>query len=186
MKKILLLLSVVLLSCQSKEKSKVDEFWEALQAHCGKSYEGRLAFPENDADFAGKKLVMHVRQCSDNQIKIPFMVGDDRSRTWVFTRKGDRIELKHDHRHEDGTSDEVTMYGGTTNNTGQATIQVFPADEQTTSMLPMASTNVWWTTLDHKEFTYNLRRIGSDRLFTVVFDLSKTVDTPDAPWGWEE
>ncbi|MFA5556096.1 MAG: hypothetical protein WCY06_01130 [Flavobacteriaceae bacterium] len=187
MKKILLLFIVpIFISCQNNQKSKTDEFWEQLQIHCGKSYEGTLTYPLEDPDFGGKKLVMHVRKCSDNQIKIPFFVGEDKSRTWIFTKKDGKIELKHDHRHQDGTPEDITMYGGLATNTGQATIQVFPADQQTTEMLPAASTNVWWVTLDHSSFTYNLRRVGSDRLFTVTFDLSKTTANPEAPWGWED
>lgn len=189
MKKILvsLLSLLVLFSCGTKEKTGADDFWEQLQSHCGKSYEGKLIYPLEDTDFGGKYLVMHVRQCSENQIKIPFFVGENKSRTWVFTKTKDgNIELKHDHRHQDGTPEDITMYGGTATNTGQATIQVFPADQQTADMLPAASTNVWWVTLDHSSFTYNLRRLGSDRLFTVTFDLSKTVETPLAPWGWDD
>ena len=53
-------------------------------------------------------------------------------------------------------------------------------------MIPAASTNVWWITLDEKEYTYNLRRLGTDRVFRVVFDLSKEIETPDAPWGWKD
>lgn len=186
MKRIFLfLIATVLVSCQKNETTKADEFWEQLLTHCGKSYEGTLTFPLEDADFGGKKLVMHVWACSENQIKIPFFVGDDKSRTWIFTKKDGKIELKHDHRHQDGTPEDITMYGGLATNTGQSTIQVFPADQETATMLPPASTNVWWVTLDHSTFTYNLRRVGSDRLFTVTFDLSKTVETPDAPWGWE-
>jgi hypothetical protein len=45
--------------------------------------------------------------------------------------------------------------------------------------------NVWWITVDENSFTYNLRRIGSDRLFTVKFDLTKPVDLPPSPWGWK-
>ena len=29
---------------------------------------------------------MHVRDCSERELRIPFHVGDDRSRTWVVTR----------------------------------------------------------------------------------------------------
>ena len=129
---------------------------------------------------------MHVRNCDENTIRIPFFVGDDKSRTWVFTYKNDRIQLKHDHRHEDGSEDKVTQYGGTTSNSGSATLQFFPADQQTCDLIPNAAANVWWITLDETSFTYNLRRIGSDRLFTVKFDLTKTVPTPSAPWGWKD
>ena len=36
------------------------------------------------------------------------------------------------------------------------------------------------------QYTYNLQRIGSASVFTVTFDLTKEVEVPDAPWGWEE
>src|SRR5690606_6495237 len=92
------------------------KFWENLKSHCGKAYEGELLTPGNE-DFAGKKLVMHVRSCQDNTILIPFFVGEDRSRTWVLTLQDDLITLKHDHRHEDGSEDDITQYGGTSTNT---------------------------------------------------------------------
>ena len=181
---------IIVLLCQtfvcSQDKSEAQQFWESLQNLCDKSYEGQLVLPENDEQFGGKRLIMHVRSCTENVIKIPFFVGDDRSRTWVLTFKDDRILLKHDHRHEDGSSDEVTMYGGQTTNAGQENIQLFPADEETKNMIPAASTNVWWITVDNTQFTYNLRRIGTERVFRVVFDLKKTVENPKAPWGWND
>src|SRR5690606_7903811 len=93
------------------------QFWNTLKSHCGKSYEGELLTAGND-DFAGKKLVMHVRTCEDNTIRVPFFVGEDRSRTWVLTLADNLIKLKHDHRHEDGSEDDVTQYGGSSTNTG--------------------------------------------------------------------
>jgi len=63
-------------------------------------------------------------------------------------------------------------------------MQVFPADEETQKRIPAAFGNVWWITIDAQFFTYNLRRIGSDRLVSVKFNLSKPVSTPLAPWGW--
>lgn len=164
----------------------LDKFWEALSAYCGKAFEGELvSTPAND-DFAGKKLVMHVLSCNDEFILIPFNVGENRSRTWILRREGDRVELKHDHRHEDGSDDEITMYGGTSTNSGLPHIQVFPADQQTLEMIPAAATNVWWITLKDNVYTYNLRRAGSDREFSVAFDLSKEVEIPEPSWGWEE
>ncbi|MCE7040617.1 hypothetical protein [Dyadobacter sp. CY312] len=173
------------ISASAQGKSEAFKFWESLKKHCNKSFEGSLlSTPAND-DFAGKKLVMHVRACDDNTIRIPFFVGDNKSRTWILTFENDRIQLKHDHRHEDGSEDKVTQYGGKATNSGSANIQIFPADQQTTDLLPHASTNVWWITLDDRSFSYNLRRMGSDRLFTVFFDLTKTVENPSAPWGWK-
>ena len=87
----------------------------------------------------------------------------------------------------DGTPDSITQYGGRTTNSGTATLQMFPADQETTNMLPAAATNVWWLELvPGKYLTYNLRRIGTDRLFSIRFDLSTIMDIPEAPWGWKD
>ncbi len=180
---------------QTKTATPTDTFWSNLQKLCGKAFAGTLAEDTSESsDFAGKALVMHVRSCEKNRIRIPFFVGDDRSRTWVLARKKDRIELKHDHRHEDGKPDAVTMYGGKSTNAGEAIRQFFPADEQTTKVVaaptddaPSAAANIWW--FEHipgKTFSYNLRRLGRGRLFSVKFDITKEIAAPAAPWGWTE
>ena len=166
-------------------QSPVMEFWNELKSHCGKAYEGTLAIPKKDPAFGGKRLVMHVRSCSANEIKVPFFVGEDKSRTWVFTLKNGLITLKHDHRHEDGSEDEVTQYGGTASNGGSAAMQMFPADQFTATLLPRAASNVWSVSLNESTFSYNLTRINNNSVFKVVFDLSKAIETPEAPWGWE-
>jgi len=172
---------------QTKTSAGSIVFWTELQKLCGKAYAGTLvSAPENDADFKGKELVMHVRACGKNQVRIPFFVGADKSRTWVLTRKKDSILLKHDHRHADGTPDKITMYGGWTTNGGMATRQMFPADRETVEILPAAAGNVWWIELVPGEsFTYNLRRMGTERFFSVKFDLRQEVKMPEAPWGWK-
>ena len=185
-KALVLILILFSLSSKAQEKPGVKQFWENLQKHCGKSYEGQITAGAANDDFSGKKLVMHVRSCEDGRIRIPFFVGDDKSRTWVLTYENDRIQLKHDHRHKDGSEDKVTQYGGKTSNSGLANIQFFAADQQTSDLIPYASNNAWWITLDGSTFTYNLRRIGSDRLFSVCFDLNKPIATPSAPWGWKD
>jgi hypothetical protein len=175
------------LFCQDLSGS--DQFWNQLEKHCGKAYEGQLMTPSENDPFAGKKLIIHFISCDESEhvIKIPFHVGEDRSRTWVLKKTGNGlIQLKHDHRHEDGSEDEVTQYGGTTSNTGLPHLQMFPADQETANRIPYASHNVWWFTVDEQFLTYNLRRIGSDRLFTVRFDLTKSIDQPEAPWGWNK
>lgn len=187
MKKTLVLCTMLFsIFAYCQEKSGAKQFWENLQKQCGKSFEGKVTEGADNDTFRDKKLVMHIRNCDKNTIRIPFFVADDKSRTWVLTYKNNRIKLKHDHRHEDGSEDKVTQYGGTTTNSGSSTLQFFPADQQTCNLLPTAAANVWWITLDETSFTYNLRRIGSDRLFTVKFDLTKTVPTPAAPWGWKD
>ena len=162
------------------------QFWDKLKSHCGKSFEGNIMNAPAGDDFYGKRLVMHVLSCSENEILIPFNVGDNLSRTWVLKFKEGRIELKHDHRHEDGTSDKVTMYGGTTSNGGLPELAVFLADEETTTIIPAAANNVWWISLNETSFTYNLRRIGTERFFSVSFDLTTEIGQPEPSWGWED
>ena len=164
----------------------VREFWGRLCALNGKAFEGRLAHAPANDDFAGKRLVMHVLYCDENTILIPFNVGNDLSRTWIFTYKNGRIQLKHDHRKQDGSHDEDTMYGGTTANSGLSGVQMFPADEDTRQIIPAAFSNAWWVTVDEKSYTYNLRRMGTDRHFSVEFNLEKEIDTPPPSWGWED
>lgn len=162
-------------------------FWENLSSLCGKSFEGEMINASENDQFYGKKLIMHVRTCEDGKITVPFHVGDDHSRTWVLTMQdGNQIKLKHDHRHEDGSEDRVTQYGGLSTNSGMAKVQFFPADRETTDLIPYAATNIWWITLDETSFTYNLRRINNDSSINVKFDLTKEVATPPTPWGWED
>lgn len=171
----------------SQDDSGAVAFWESLQTHCGKAYEGTLAEHVKNDSFSGKKLTMYVRSCDDGIITIPFYVGEDRSRTWVLTLENGRIKLKHDHRHEDGSEDSITQYGGTAPNPGLPHLQIFPADEETAALIPYASTNVWWITVDGHTFSYNLKRVGTENPeFTVIFDLSNPVEAPPAPWGWED
>lgn len=177
---------LISISALAQNESPAKQFWNTLQSHCGKAYQGILELPEEDEAFGGKKLLMHVRSCSNTEIKIPFFVGDDKSRTWILTYTNDRIALKHDHRHEDGTEDDVNFYGGITTNPGKAGIQIFSADAYTQHLIPGAATNVWWITIDDTTFSYNLRRLDTDRVFKVVMDLTKPIDTPDAPWGWSD
>ena len=184
MKKILILI-LFPLHIVAQEVPNSVQFWNTLKSHCGKAYEGKIIEGGKKGDgFTGKKLIMNLRSCEENTIRIPFFVGDDKSRTWVFTMSTNNlITLKHDHRHKDGSEDKITQYGGSNPNTGLANIQFFPADQETASLLPYASNNVWWVTIDKTSFTYNLRRIGTDRFFSVKFDVTKEVETPSAPWG---
>jgi hypothetical protein len=168
-----------------KPTSALDSFWNTLQLHCGKAYEGTIVSGAT-AEFKGKQLVMHVKACEENRIRIPFNVGNNRSRTWVLTKTKSGITLKHDHRHEDGSEDAVTQYGGTSTNTGFSNKQIFPADIITQKTIPAAASNVWWITINDSSFTYNLRRIGSDRFFSIMFNLTQPIKTPLAPWGWKD
>lgn len=173
-----------------------DEFYQSVAALCGRSFAGKIvantpasATPD---PFAGKALVMHVRDCNDNELRIPFHVGDDRSRTWVVTRRAGGLRLKHDHRHADGSPDATTMYGGDTRSAGSERRQEFPVDAESVAMfraqgMQASLTNTWAMEIQPEqagvsEFVYELSRPGG-RLFRVSFDLTQTVPNPPAPWG---
>lgn len=157
-----------------------DAFMARLNALCGQRFEGRVVTTDAaDASFASERLVMHVRDCSPEEIRIPFAVGEDRSRTWVVSRTDMGLRLKHDHRHEDGTTDVLHWYGGDTVNAGAAERQEFPVDVESIALFnandaAVSTTNVWAMEV-HPErmFAYELRR--PNRHFRVEFDLAKPI-----------
>lgn len=182
--------------------SAQDAFWNALSSHCGKAYAGRLVSDEApDAEMRGRQMAMHVRECSPQQIKVPFHIERadgswDRSRTWVFTRTATGLRLKHDHRHEDGKPDAMTMYGGDTASPGTAAVQEFPVDAESIALFQregrsVSITNVWrvevdWQGTGPARFVYQLQRKAPNaRNFRVEFDLGRQIAPPPAPWGHE-
>lgn len=182
---ILLAATILAATAPSPQDDSAAQMWTALQKLCGQAFQGRVVeAPPGDTTFAGKSLVMHIRECTPTVVRVPFHVGEDRSRTWVLTRTASGIRLKHDHRHEDGSEDTITQYGGDSRGAGSATRLEFPADAQTIGLIPEAKTNVWTVELvPGKSFAYALRREGTDRRFRIEFDLTRTVPAPPAPWG---
>jgi hypothetical protein len=183
------LLALLLLSAcalrPAEPQAPADQFMARLQALCGRSFEGRVAAdrPTPSPDFAGKRLVMQVRDCAPGEVRIPFHVGEDRSRTWIVTRTAEGLRLKHDHRHADGTPDELTMYGGDTAAPGTPGRQAFPADAFSKAMFvrldrSVSVPNVWAMEVEPgRAFAYELSRPGG-RLFRVEFDLARPVPNP--------
>ena len=167
-----------------------DDFFDNIKQHCGKAFAGKVTIDNAEGDaFANKKLVMHVRKCTDSQLQVPFHVGDDASRTWIITKTGSGLSLKHDHRHKDGSSDVSTMYGGHTVDAGWAEIQSFPADQYSKELfvkqgIPQSNGNIWQMFVYPTKFTYRLIRDG--REFRVDFDLTKPIKAPSAPWGYSQ
>ena len=161
------------------------EFLAALRSLCGRAFRGTLTEGNaSDSTMRRATLVMHVRSCSADEIRIPLHVGEDRSRTWVISATANGLRLKHDHRHADGTADAVTQYGGDTRVPGTATMQEFHADMHTASLIPAARANIWTVeVIPGRRFAYALRREGTDRRFRVEFDLTTPVTPPPAPWG---
>jgi hypothetical protein len=174
----------------TRPASPAAQFLDAVAAMCGNAYGGHIAANDPAAPndpFAGQALVMHVRTCEEGRVLVPFHVGEDRSRTWVLTLHGDRIRLKHDHRHQDGTEDELTQYGGDSTGPGTANRQEFPVDQFSIDLFTrtnrtVSNTNTWAMEVHPgRMFAYELSRPG--RMFRVEFDLTKTVPAPPAPWG---
>ncbi|WP_370316741.1 hypothetical protein [Pseudoalteromonas sp.] len=168
-----------------------DGFFDNIAALCGKAYEGKVSVDNaaGPSSFADKKLVMHVRRCNERELQVPFHVGDDASRTWIITKTGSGLSLKHDHRHKDGSDDKSTMYGGHTLDAGFANAQSFPADQYSKELfvsqgIPQSMGNTWQMYIYPKQFTYRLVREG--REFRVDFDLTKPITPPSAPWGYED
>lgn len=189
-KSLFVLAVLVLAACQSSPvtpaiSAEQQAFWQSLQALCGKAYAGRVVQDSTgDPRFKVQPMVMHVRECSDAQIRIPFHVGGDGSRTWVLTQTAAGLRLKHDHRHQDGSEDNITQYGGDTSGPGTASAQEFHADAHTASLIPAAATNIWTVeVIAGQRFAYALRREGTDRRFRVEFDLTNPVAPPPPPWG---
>jgi hypothetical protein len=183
-------LALALAACASSSApaSPQDQFFGNLRALCGQSFAGRVVTTDAaDANFASQPLVMQVRECSDDEIRVPFLVGENRSRTWVITRTGAGLRLKHDHRHEDGTEDTLTQYGGDTVSEGTAERQEFPADDFSKTLftqnnIPASVANVWAIEVHgRRTFAYELRR--PNRHFRVEFDLTAPVAAPPPPWG---
>lgn len=166
-----------------------DAFFDAIRRHCGKAFEGKVSIDNPASPGFEGRLVMHVRKCSDTQLQIPFHVGEDRSRTWLISKTGSGLQLKHDHRHKDGSSDKSTMYGGHTLDAGWATAQSFPADQYSKELFtaagnPQSNGNTWQMYVYPEKFTYRLVREG--REFRVDFDLTKPVPVPPTPWGYAD
>lgn len=172
----------------------VDRFLSALAAHCGQAFAGRVLVDTpastTPSPFAGKALVMHVRGCAHprRELRVPFHVGDDHSRTWVLTRTQAGLRLKHDHRHADGNADALTQYGGDSRGAGSATRQEFPVDAESIALFKRLGAtaslqNTWAMEVQPgRSVVYELSRPGG-RLFRVEFDLTRPVPLPPAPWG---
>lgn len=201
------ILTLTLSACEpgdppvAPDPSPQDVYFERLSILCGKAYPGQLVSDqEADADMAGQPMIMHVATCDQNEIQIPFHISNadgtwNRSRTWIITRTEDGLRLKHRHRHEDGSLDNVSNYGGDTATDGTNERQEYPVDDESIGLFKTASleqsvTNIWAMEISppgerDARFAYELRRpeTSGGRFFRVEFDLAQAVDTPPPPWG---
>lgn len=196
---LLLLAGFMLFGCMQKEeatdvpeqeeRSVYDVFLDKLRHHCGNAYEGRLTLePPGDTMLDGNELLLvHFRECEENQIKLPFHIENldgswNRSRTWIFTRTETGLDIRHDHRKPDGSEDDFTMYGGPTHGVPAENVMEFISHERTEET---GQYRGWRIIIepDHR-YVYGTFRDG-EWSWRVDFDLTKPVDEPPAPWGHE-
>ena len=142
-----------------------DSFMATLRTMCGQRFEGGQTYAvDPHSEFANKTISTQMI-CNTADVRMPVKVGEDRSRTWIFTRPAAGLALRHDHRHADGTPDRVTMYGGMAQPGGTARSQAFLADAYTARLVPGADTNLWTVTVseDGAVLTYRLERHARPR-----------------------
>lgn len=163
-----------------------EAFWENLRDLCGQAFEGTLLLAPPDDDWWGAdRVVMHVRECGEEEIRIPLHIDENRSRTWVVTRTATGLRLKHDHRLADGTPDASnTDYGGDTVLPGSQWRQEFPADAYSVGVVPARASQLWYLELrPGRDFSYGLRREAAGLRYHLEFDLTQPVEPPPPPWG---
>lgn len=163
---------------QTPQLSLEQTFWLALEKQCGSTYRGQSSYPSDPEDsFYGKTLIADFAECSKHEIRVPFTVGNNKSRTWIFSKLDNgKLQLKHQHLHDDGSVDEVSNYGGVSDggdiqiNGDQTNLHVhFPADTFTKQLIPEASTNIWTIELivdeanNKNSMSYNLYRHSKKR-----------------------
>ena len=161
-------------------------FWNALSDDCGSAYEGVvIEKPEGDDQLSeDAELEMHIRECADEELRIPLHVlepdADDcnRSRTWVITPHDDGLELRHDHRYPDGEEEETSWYGAISSDV---------IDEYTVEFLDPETESGWRIEIDPGErFTYGTYSQENEWGYRLDFDLTEPIDAPPAPWGFED
>jgi hypothetical protein len=157
-----------------------DAFWYNLQALCEGAAHGRLLqAPPGDTQIDPEApLVVHFWECSEDELRFPLHVGENRSRTWVFIRHDDALELRHDHRHPDGTEESNTWYGASTMAEGSATRQEFVSERNGMQV-------GWRVEIEPgQRFSYGTIRDGEWR-HHLEFDLTRPAERPPLPWGHE-
>ena len=189
-KLLILISSLLLVSCSSTpDKKPFELFYDALAEHCGNAYPGGLTLePEGDEMLTGTEmLIVHFRECGDEKILAPFHIeleeeeDWDRSRTWIFTKHEDGLEIRHDHRYRDGTEDDFTMYGGFSVGEGSALRQEFKSVERSEEMGHFRG---WRIEIEPGiRYTYGTIR-DTTWSWRVDFDLTEPLENvPPAPWG---
>lgn len=147
-------------------------FFDEIRSLCGQTFGGRtILAEETDTTFEPARLYFTVEECGDNELRMPFVVGEDDSRTWILRMEDDGLSFLHEHLRPDGTEYENSGFGGHASDEGSADFQHFP-DFHATDETPAAERRVWRLRLDreHEIFHYYLDR-GGRPAYRLVFHL---------------
>lgn len=187
----LVALALALPACNREAPADLsaDAFIANVKPYCGHAYKGTVTSSDpQDESWRNEVIIADFQTCTETGLRIPLHVGDDHSRTWLVALNDDgRLALRHQHNHEDGTADALTLYGGKSSGASTATRQVFPADKKTMDLfeaegIPESRHNIWSMEIDPDTdiFVYELKR--PERHFRAEFDLSQPVEAPAEPW----
>lgn len=171
---------------ESELPDEQQAFWENIQKHCGNAYRGELA----DATpyyqtFNAELIRIHVRECSDDLTHLSLHIDDNHSRNLLITKTDGNLLLKHDHRNEDGSEEEITQYGGFAEQPGLENRQIFWADSHTANILPDRFDNFWFLDImDEQTLAYGVHWPIQGNSIRMEFDISEPAELPPAPWGY--
>ena len=157
-------------------------FLDNLASLCNKSFRGEQVYMEEGREsWEDMDFVMHVTVCEDDLVHIPFHLDDDESRTWMFLADEEGLRFRHDHRHEDGTPEEQTLYGGYADGEGTAYKQRFPVDRYSQDLLDdQEGMRRWDVVLDEDLSTFSYRLLyHGDIVFQADFDLTEPIDVEE-------
>ncbi len=185
MKKLSILFAALFLlySCEAVPDTG-REFLENLSEYCGYSYEGRttefsLGAADEEHPLEDPRMLMVLEECTEDEIRIPFYVDEDQSRTWILQMRDDQLHLSHDHRYPDGTEYDQNLYGGYSDARGTGLKHYFPADDFTITERPQRNINVWSMEIDPEDEKFYYRLYLQDVLrFEATFDLSDPQPIP--------
>ena len=139
----------VLSACQTAETPNPQHvFFDRFLAYCGQSFAAHIVEDDQPSDAWNQPLVVHIRDCETDTLRMPLHVGEDRSRTWVLQRTEKGLNFQHIHLHQDGSVDAVSPYGGHTAENGTESLQSFPVDAASKTLfeengLAVSTQNTW-------------------------------------------
>ncbi len=179
----------VLSACQPTETLNPQHvFFDRFLGYCGQSFAAHIVEDDQPSEAWNQPLVLHIRDCEADTLRMPLHVGEDRSRTWVLQRTAEGLNFQHIHLHQDGSADAVSPYGGHTAEDGTEGLQSFPADAASKALfertgLAVSTQNTWRLGFPSVDIlSYQLTR--PNRSFIVHVDLSQPVEEPPPAWGY--